>query len=333
MQRWIAIVGVLLSGACAGSTDDLTWVAPIEASVVPRGDAIELAVTSASPDARAVHFLVDGAEVGVCDPAQADEDCRRDDVWRWTVVFDRPGAHEVAATLVTEGGGELVVTRLIEATEGVPAGADLGEQDLEGADRTDPDAPIAVEATGRGSLDPVRGWHNIFGGISWTVSGERVHLASGTPAGDVTAVRACMNRYGTSIRRWADHFQLSRASILATAIAESNCTDPAGSSDGLSSGPMQVTASTCAALTGLSRSTCRLRMHTSPDFSFQVGATYISSSYQRAQHHRDPPKIAAAYNAGSLQRSYANHWHLVSTGNHIDRWVRAYNAYRTWEGP
>jgi hypothetical protein len=140
-----------------------------------------------------------------------------------------------------------------------------------------------------------------------------------------------MRRFGPSIRKWADHFKVSRSSVVATAITESNCTNPAGSSDGLSSGPMQVTASTCAAITGLSRTTCRVRMHDRPDFSFQVGAKYMGSSFQRGQHHRDPPKIAAAYNAGSLRRSSANRWHLVSTGNHIDRFVRAYNAYRSWE--
>jgi hypothetical protein len=72
-------------------------------------------------------------------------------------------------------------------------------------------------------------------------------------------------------------------------------------------------------------------MHTSPDFSFQVGAKYMGSAFQRNQHRRDPPKIAAAYNAGSLRSTTANRWHLVSTGNHIDRFVRAYNAYRRWE--
>jgi hypothetical protein len=57
----------------------------------------------------------------------------------------------------------------------------------------------------------------------------------------------------------------------------------------------------------------------------------MASSFQRSQHHRDPPKIAAAYNAGSLRKTSSNRWHMVSTGNHIDRFVRHYNAYRVWE--
>ena len=183
----------------------------------------------------------------------------------------------------------------------------------------------------RGFLDPDRGFHNIFGGISWAVRGQTVDLHTADPAGSISSIASCMSRYGASIRRWGDRLRISRASIVATAITESNCTNPAGSSDGLSSGPMQVTATTCAAVMGLSSSTCRSRMHSSPDFSFEVGVRYMASSYQRRQHLNDPPKIAAAYNAGSLRSSSANRWHMIVTGNHIDRFTAAYNSYRAWE--
>jgi hypothetical protein len=72
-------------------------------------------------------------------------------------------------------------------------------------------------------------------------------------------------------------------------------------------------------------------MYTTPDFSFEVGVRYIASAYQVRQHDHDPPKIAAAYNAGSLRATTANRWHLVTTGNHIDRYVAAYNSYHAWE--
>src|SRR5262249_17356067 len=134
--------------------------------------------------------------------------------------------------------------------------------------------PALAAAATRGLLDPDRGFHRIFGGVEWAVKSQRVVLRSGTPRGSVRAIRSCVDRYGGAIRKWADHYKLSRASVVATAMTESSCTNPKGSSDGLSSGPMQVTASTCAAITGLSRTTCRTRMHTHPDFSFQVGAKY-----------------------------------------------------------
>ena len=72
-------------------------------------------------------------------------------------------------------------------------------------------------------------------------------------------------------------------------------------------------------------------MYTDTDFSFMVGTKYMGSTYQKNQHGNDPPKIAAAYNAGSIRSSTANRWHMVVTGNHIDRFVGAYNAYRDWE--
>ncbi len=330
MRRWLPVLCLVLVAACSdGAADPPSWVAPYDDGVVPRGDAIELAV--ATTDASVVRFSIDGTEVGVCDPAQPDEDCQHDDVWRWTVVFDQVGLHDVTAIIVQGDGTELALVRTIEVAPETDARFLDLEDDAVATSMTGDVTTIA--AASRGYLDPAHGYHSVFGGIAWAVSSQYVVLHSGKPIGSVSAVRTCMNRYGASIRKWADHYKLSRASVIATALTESNCTNPAGSSDGLSSGPMQVTASTCSAITGLSRSTCHVRMHTQPDFSFQVGVRYMSSTYQRNQHHRDPPKIAAAYNAGSLRRSSANRWHLVSTGNHIDRYVSWYNAYRRWEGP
>jgi hypothetical protein len=337
MKRGLTSLLCVLFG-CADGDVDLEWVTPSDDVDAPIGDAIELAVTTDAPDAHAVVFSVDGVEIATCDPAEPEEDCKRDDVWRWTTVFTVVGEHELDATLVDAAGSVLAsTTRRLHAVTELPVDDDDGLADEdetfvdESIEPEDLDEPGALAAVGRGVLDPDRGYHSMYGGIQWRVVNQRVRLRSGTPVGSVSSVAACMRRYGSSIRKWADYYKISRASVVATALTESNCTNPAGSSDGLSSGPMQVTASTCSAIMGLSRTTCRRRMHTQPDFSFKVGTKYMGSSYQRNQHHRDPPKIAAAYNAGSLRKSYANRWHLVSTGNHIDRFVRWYNAYRTWE--
>lgn len=335
MKRRLTCLLCCLFG-CAGGDVDLEWITPGDDAVAPIGDAIELAIATDAPDAHAVVFSIDGVEIATCDPAQPAEDCKRDDVWRWTTVFTVAGEHELGATLLDAEGSVLAgATRRLHVVTELPVDDDVMADDEpivdESIETEDLDEPGALEAAGRGVLDPDRGYHSIYAGIQWRVVNQRVRLRSGTPVGAVSSVAACMNRYGSSIRRWADYYKISRGSVVATALTESNCTNPAGSSDGLSSGPMQVTASTCAAIMGLSRTRCRVRMHTQPDFSFKVGAKYMGSSYQRNQHHRDPPKIAAAYNAGSLRKSYANRWHLVSTGNHIDRFVRWYNAYRKWE--
>lgn len=317
------------SDATSPAGDPVTagsFVSPNDAATAL--EPIELAVDVADASVQRVRFLVDGREVGLCDPSAPEEDCRRGSLFTWTTTF-AAGSHDVRAILE---GSQAAVTlrRTIVAQVDLPDLPSEAEEPLlptpapEVGDLT----PLAAS---RGTLDPARGYHSVFGGRSWAVSNQRVVLKSGSLSGSVSSVSSCMARYGASIRKWADKYKISRGSVVATALTESNCTNPAGSSDGLSSGPMQVTGSTCAAVTGISRATCKARMHSSPDFSFEVGVRYMATSYQRKQHAQDPPKIGAAYNAGSIRSTTANAWHMVSTGNHIDRFVSHYNAYRSWE--
>jgi hypothetical protein len=324
---------------------DPTWVSPLGDEPLPAGEPIELAVAVANAKARAVRFTVDGKEIAVCDPSQPEADCKRDDVWRWTTKF-APGRHTIAASFVVNGvtheatrqieveplasfNDRVVKLQAAEALAEKQAAAQL-DAELDTDASTEARAAAAA-APSRGKLDPNRPFHRVCGGQEWKVQGQRVSLRRSTPTGAVSAITTCMRRYGTFIKRQADRYKVSRASVVATAITESNCTNPAGSGDGLSSGPMQVTGSTCAALTDLSPSACKRKMHAEPEFSFSVGARYMGSAYQKRQHAFDPPKIAAAYNAGSVRCATTNAWRMRSTGNHIDRFVKAYNAYRAWE--
>ncbi len=332
------------SGAESNSSSDstatndapLAWVTPDSAEVVGKDEPVELAVLTHDASAKVVHFQLDGREVFACDPTADSEDCRLGDTWRYTTTL--AAGHHVMTASFTGASGDVTASRDIEVLDAVPEASPealpfrAGEDTVgaEPAPSLDLGATADPETISRGYLDPNRGYHHVFGGVYWAVSSQHVAVRS-EPFGSVSAARSCMHRYGASIRHWADHFHMSRGSVVATAIAESNCTDPRGSSDGLSSGPMQVTASTCSALTGLSRTSCRVRMYSSPDFSFYVGTKYMGSSYQVRQHMHDPPKIAAAYNAGSVRAYYGNRWHMLVTGNHIERWVGAYNAYRSWE--
>ncbi len=323
-----------------GDMQALQWVSPLSSSEVEANDIVELSVATDNPAAHAVRFTVDGSEIAVCDPAaDPEEDCHIDNRWRWTTTFANAGHHVLEASFQNADGTTVTTTREIDI---LPAGTAPAQIDPSASEsEADPlsDAELVDEGTStvvqdigvRGYLDPTTSWHSVFSGRTWETQGQRVLLRSGRLDGSVSAVATCWNRYGTYISRYADQYYISRASVIATLITESNCTNPAGSSDGLSSGPMQVTSSTCSAVTGLSRTTCRTRMHSIPSFSIEVGVRYMASSYQRRQHHNDPPKIAAAYNAGSIRSTRTNAWHMVSTGNHIDRFVSAYNAYRTWE--
>jgi hypothetical protein len=77
---------------------------------------------------------------------------------------------------------------------------------------------------------------------------------------------------------------------------------------------------------------CAARMHSAPDFAIDTYARYIGARPMRLRHRFDPPRLAAMLSTGgALRCSNANHWHLLSSANFVDRFVAAYNAYRTSE--
>lgn len=320
--------------------DRIAWVSPTASSEIEVDDAVQLTVKVNEHAARVVRFQLDGKEIGVCDVSKEEDECHSGDLFRTTFTFASAGRHELTAVAPLEGGdvsASLSITVGTSTTKGTSD--DAGEADAQGKDDVSDggdasppkDSGPTAPPPDRGFLDPDKPSHNVFGGVSWSVKNQSVKVAS-PPSGSTSAVAQCMKTYGKSIIKYADQYKVSRGSVVATAITESNCTNPAGSSDGLSSGPMQVTGSTCTGVvSGYTSAACKKKMHDDPDFSFLVGVKYMGSSYQLKQHDHDPPKIAAAYNAGSIRQSSANRWRMVVTGNHIERFVGAYNAYRDWE--
>lgn len=63
-----------------------------------------------------------------------------------------------------------------------------------------------------------------------------------------------------------------------------------------------------------------------PQQNLEVGCAYIASAYQVKQHRWDPPKIACAYNAGSVRPTTENAWGMYCHSGHLDRWIPAYNG-------
>lgn len=185
-------------------------------------------------------------------------------------------------------------------------------------------------------------WQHAFDGLKWRVDEDGfVALDDGRrPIGLRIFARSCMARYGDSFRHWASVYGngLKIAHLVATAVTESGCSELAGlgSVDGLSTGLMQVTGSSCRALVrsqgrpDLTERQCLDRMAQDPDFSISLGAAYITRPDQLAKTNLEPPKVAAAYNAGGVYFDPANPWHMRCTGNHIDRFVSTYNAYVAW---
>lgn len=231
-------------GAGDPDVDPIAWVSPSPGSDVAAGDPIELSVKVNDTRPTAVRFSADGRPLSTCE--RADE-CRRGDLFRFTTTFDDVGRRHLVASFTVDGvermaSVDLEVTPRTSSAP-LPDGGDAGA--FHAPDAGKDAAPAPPPPTSRGFLDPDRPLHDVFGGVSWDVKVQKVGVVS-PPAGSVTAVAACMQKYGASIRKHADAFKMSRASVVATAITESSCTNPAGSSDGLSSGPMQVTGSSSA---------------------------------------------------------------------------------------
>lgn len=204
------------------------------------------------------------------------------------------------------------------------------------------------DATGLTEIEPDVDWHNIFDGISWRISNGYIETEGGNkPMGSTSLVEPCLNEYGGSFKKWGDDQLVKVAQLYATAITESGCKNLSGSSDNLSAGIMQVTGSTGNSLLSKigrefsSSEECKEAMINDPELSIELAARYIGDSGQVSKTQfdpiagqqskkgpaLDPPKVSAGYNAGSLRESSSNDWHLVTTGNHIDRYVAAYNAY------
>ncbi len=63
-----------------------------------------------------------------------------------------------------------------------------------------------------------------------------------------------------------------------------------------------------------------------PETNIDVGSAYIASPFQKKNHGWDPPKIACAYNAGSVRPTKKNEWGMFYHPGHLDRWIPAYNG-------
>lgn len=323
--------------------DPIAWVSPGPNAEVQAGDLIPLTAKVNDPNGSIVEFMVDGKVLDRCDTSKGPRECRRDDLFRIVTTFQQTGPRHLVARYLSNAGYKSATLNIVVVAgttppdpnqpENPPTSKDAGTTPSDAGNGSDDGGTPPPTGSDRGFLDPDRPLHNVFGGVSWAVKGQRVEVADAltTPTSQIAS---CMNTYGASIIKHADANKISRASVIATAITESNCTNPAGSSDGLSSGPMQVTGYTCRALfPGRfgSDAACTQEMHNKPDFSFEAGCKVMGEAYAVKIHDHDPPKIAAQYNAGSVKQSSANRWHMVVTGNHIDRFVAAYNAYRAWE--
>lgn len=170
----------------------------------------------------------------------------------------------------------------------------------------------------------------VEGGVSWalTLQGISVEgaLPSGT-AGEPTTVRNIWTRYGELCSQYAKRYGVPVELIVATIATESGGDQNARRAEPQikdeSVGLMQTLVKTARGALGQRDILAEHLLK--PELSIEAGTAYIAQ--QRGTTHFDPPKVAAAYNAGSLRRDRgdANRWRLLcyptGTGRHIDRFV------------
>ena len=185
-------------------------------------------------------------------------------------------------------------------------------------------------------------FHSAFpGGVQWRLTRRGIDLEETgierTP-GIPSTVTRIWDEFGDFINTWAAFYQIPCVLIVATIATESEGKpgairkEPGYVSDAetpgrVSPGLMQTLIST--ARESLKKPGIDRDWLLDPNNSIQAGASYIAG--QRKQTGYDPPKVACAYNAGSVRENAepGNRWKMrqfpLGTGEHCDRFVKWFN--------
>ena len=193
-------------------------------------------------------------------------------------------------------------------------------------------------------LDGLTVDHGIFGSVEWCLAEDGIRIDGAAPettGGRPLTVRRVWNAFGPSMSKWGAHYGVPVELIVATACTETRGrpdrvrTEPGFVSDEetphrVSPGLMQTLISTArSALAGETDEAIDRAWLLVPDNSIRAGTAYIAG--QRSKTSFDPPKVACAYNAGSVIRNNGaeNRWKMrqfpIGTGEHADRFVAWFN--------
>ncbi len=210
------------------------------------------------------------------------------------------------------------------------------------------ETPIGVPGPWIDLLPALSANHGIFGSVEWRLAEDGIRIEDAEPevtGGRPVTVRRVWNAYGDSIARWCSDFDLPVELVLATICTETRGNpqalriEPGYVSDQatphrISPGIMQTLIST--AREALDDPSIDRDWLLVADNSIRAGTAYISQ--QRRKTNLDPPKVACAYNAGSVIRNDGpdNRWKMrqfpIGTGHHADRFVAWFNdAFRVFE--
>ena len=184
-----------------------------------------------------------------------------------------------------------------------------------------------------GFVDSVR-WRLVADGVD--IEGSGVERTAGAPA----TITRIWEAHAADINSAATEFNVPCAHILATIATESGGNanavrqEPGFVSDAatpnkVSPGLMQTLISTARTALPADAPNIDRAWLLVPLNSIRAGTAYIAS--QKPSTELDPPRVACAYNAGSLchQPGAANRWKMrqypIGTGEHCDRFVKWFN--------
>ncbi|MFM8297977.1 MAG: transglycosylase SLT domain-containing protein [Microcystis aeruginosa] len=190
--------------------------------------------------------------------------------------------------------------------------------------------------------NPLENFHRAFpNSVRWRlaedgveIEGSGIERTSGQPA----TTTKIWNNFSDEINQWSKHFNVPAVIIIATIATESN-----GKADAIRKEPGYVSDSITPHLisVGLMQtliSTARGTLHNSTidrddlknaSISIKAGTSFIAD--QRLKTLLDPPKVACAYNAGSLfeNKNPNNRWRMrqfpIGTSAHCDRFIKFFN--------
>ncbi len=198
-------------------------------------------------------------------------------------------------------------------------------------------------------LDELKQEHAFRDSVPWQLAPEGLVINRGDPettGGEPQTVRQIWQRFGQPIQEWAASFGVPVELIIATICSETHGEPAAvrqepgyisdeGTPNKVSPGLMQTLISTARDV--LADPSINRLWLLEPSNSIRAGTAYIAIQWK--QTHLDPPKVACAYNAGSIQYnpSQGNRWKMLQyptgTSEHADRFVKWFNdCFRMFEG-
>lgn len=170
--------------------------------------------------------------------------------------------------------------------------------------------------------------------VSWKISEHGISIDNNPPqssGGELITVPEIWKNYSDLCVKYAKRYNVPVELIVATIAVESagnpNASRIEYKINDESIGLMQTLVGTARGTLGLPGLTREQLFD--PEMSINAGTAYIAQAIKTTRY--DPPKVAAAYNAGSIYLDDApeNRWKMrcypLHTGHHIDKFIGFFN--------